>query len=269
MKTIAVHPSKLCGYMIGIISSVMAILILSGCMGPMIMDVTPPPDSQPTQQAASSASGLVDISPLLPPDPVSGKEIYLKECVSCHGATGMGEGVRAENLPSLPPPVGSLAYSRAVPPTRWFQIITQGRIDKLMPGYGSALSDRQRWDIVAYLMTLGPTSDQVEQGLKVYRKSCQECHGTESNNGYVSILALNVPEFFQKSVNDLSDVISSNRDTLQHAGIDLSDEEKLNVSLYIRTRLFSRKAGGIENITSEPPVPVTTALVRVKSFPPG
>jgi mono/diheme cytochrome c family protein len=212
-------------------------------MGSMILDVTPPPGVQPTQQAASSTSGTGDISPLLPPDPVSGKEIYELECAPCHGATGMGEGPRAENLPSLPPPVGSLAYARTVPPTRWFQIITQGKIDTLMPGYGSSLSDRQRWDTVAYLMTLGTTSARIEEGLKVYRSNCQECHGSESISGYTFY----IPELFHRSLDDLTAALTYSRDSMQHAGIDLSEDGKVNASLYLRTLLFAKPAGGMKN----------------------
>lgn len=224
----------------------MILPVLAGCTGPMIMDVTPPAANQPTQQAAAPENGPVDISPLLPPDPAAGKKIYTRDCAACHGDTGMGDGPRSPNLPSVPPPVGSSAYSRFVPPSRWFQVITRGRIDKLMPSYSTTLSDRQRWDTVAYMMTLGTTPEQVTDGFTIYRDNCQECH-PENTAGYNGSPAQQIPELFHKSVEDLTSGMSYNSLSMNHAGIDLTEAEKDDVALYLRTLVFAHSAGGFEN----------------------
>lgn len=220
----------------------------------MIQDVTPPRMAQTTPQAASSILGVVDISPLLPPNPAAGKVIYIEECAPCHGDSGMGDGPRAEKLPSIPPPVGLPAYSRSISPSRWFQVISQGRIDRLMPGYGTSLSDRQRWDIVAYLMTLGTTPEQIARGMNIYRLECQECHGTETTGGYGNSPELIGPELFHRSVDDLISVLSYNRDSMIHAGIDLTDDEKVSIIAFLRARFFSRQTTGeksVENLPSK------------------
>lgn len=236
------------------------LMFITGCAGPMIQDITPPRNLQSTPQAASSISGVVDISPLLPPDPVAGKEIYTEECAPCHGDSGMGDGPRAEKLPAIPPPVGSPAYSRAVPPTRWFQVITQGRIDRLMPGYGASLSDRQRWDIVAYLMTLGTTPEQIARGWNAYRSECQECHGTETTGGIGNSPKISGPELFHRSVDDLVSVLTYDRNSLIHAGIQLPDDEKVNIFAFLRTLVFHRQTTGVENALDPPSTSETSPL---------
>ena len=226
----------------------------------MIQDVAPPRSVQSTPLAVSYVSGVADISPLLPPDPAAGKEIYIEECAPCHGDSGMGDGPRAEKLPSIPPPVGSPAYSRAIPPTRWFQVVTQGRIDRLMPGYGASLSDRQRWDIVAYLMTLGTTPEQIARGWNAYRSECQECHGTETTGGFGNSPKLSGPELFHRSVDDLVSVLTYDRNSLIHAGIQLPDDEKVSIFSFLRTLVFHRQTTGADNVLDPHSTSVTTPL---------
>ncbi len=244
----------------GMLVSAVSLMLVAGCTGPMIQDVAPPRNVQSTPLAISSVSGVADISPLLPPDPDAGKTIYMDECASCHGDSGMGDGPRAEKLPSIPPPVGAPAYSRAVPPTRWFQVITQGRIDRLMPGYGASLSDRQRWDIVAYLMTLGTTPEQIARGWNAYRSECQECHGTETTGGFGNSPKLSGPELFHRSVDDLVSVLTYDRNSLIHAGIQLPDDEKVSIFAFLRTLVFHRQTTGAENELDPPSTSVTTPL---------
>jgi mono/diheme cytochrome c family protein len=239
-------------FLSGIAAALLLLPVITGCSGAMILDVTPPPDTQPTQQAASSSSAQVDISPLLPPDPIAGKQIYRRECAACHGEIGMSDGIRSANLPAMPQPLGTLSYSRSIAPSHWFQIITQGRIDKLMPAYSTSLSDRQRWDTVAYLMTLGTSSEQITKGLKVYQKNCKDCHGIESPSEGGSSTPLNIPELFHRSVDDLISIMSTGGASMEHDGIYLSDEEKLDAALYLQTLFFASPVSGAEH-TEVPP----------------
>lgn len=239
---------------------VVSFMLITGCTGPMIQDIAPPRSVQSTPLAVSSVFGVADISPLLPPDPDAGEAIFMNECAPCHGDSGMGDGPRAEKLPVIPPPVGSPAYSRAVPPTRWFQVITQGRIDRLMPGYGASLSDRQRWDIVAYLMTLGTTPEQIARGWNAYRSECQECHGTETTSGIGNSPKLSGPELFHRSVDDLVSVLTYDRNSLIHAGIQLPDDEKVNIFAFLRTLVFHHPTTGAENALDPPSTSVTPPL---------
>ncbi len=170
--------SRLLGF-----ASLLIGLILSGCSSTLLGDVTPPPGFKPTWQASSGDTVAIDISPLLPPDLSSGREVFSTNCGSCHGLTGKGDGEKVDNLPSTPPSLGSLEYSRKISPTVWFQVVTNGRIDRLMPGFSNSLSDRQRWDVVAYLMSIEVSPNQLADGSLAFAEYCQTCHGIEGRGG--------------------------------------------------------------------------------------
>jgi mono/diheme cytochrome c family protein len=89
----------------------------------------------------------------------------------------MGDGPQAANLPNVPVPLGSPEVARAARPVDWFAIVTQGNLQKFMPGFTASLDDRRRWDVVAYLYTLSTNSDELAQGRQVYEQQCQACHG--------------------------------------------------------------------------------------------
>ena len=83
----------------------------------------------------------------------AGKVVYIKECLSCHGATGKGDGPAAKDLQKSP---GDLSN-----PKMWeqsdgalFWKITTGKTP--MPTYEKLLTEEQRWHVVNYSRTLAP-----------------------------------------------------------------------------------------------------------------
>ncbi len=89
-------------------------------------------------------------------DPASiarGKVVYTKECESCHGPAGKGDGPAARELEKKPGDLSS--------PKMWDQTdgalfwkLTEGR--KPMPSYDKTLTPDQRWDVINYVRTLAP-----------------------------------------------------------------------------------------------------------------
>jgi len=218
-------------------------LLLAGCAGSLAADVTPPPNYQPTQMdIVESASEGTSIFPLLPPDPAAGKVIYVEKCEPCHGSGGMGDGVQAAKLPAPPPPLGKLEYSRTVSPAGWFQIVTRGNIEKFMPGFGPSLSDRQRWDVVAYLLTLSIHPDQVAAGQQVFQETCQTCHGDKAAGIAGKAPALDREAVLQKSLDDITEIISRGKGKMPAAGEQLDETQKINTATYIQSLVFSPNA---------------------------
>ena len=80
-----------------------------------------------------------------------GKALYLDRCVDCHGKKGRGDGPGAADL-EVRPPDFSKPHVRAQTDAALFWKLTEGR--RPMPGYGSKLSEEQRWQLVAYLRSL-------------------------------------------------------------------------------------------------------------------
>lgn len=82
-----------------------------------------------------------------------GKEVYAQNCLSCHGATGKGDGPAAKDLPKK---VRDLADPKTVSETdgALFWKITEGKAP--MTGYEKLLPEEDRWHVVNYLRTLAP-----------------------------------------------------------------------------------------------------------------
>src|SRR5437867_10295719 len=76
-----------------------------------------------------------------------GRAVYMKECQSCHGRRGRGDGPGARHLNVAVPDLTS-ADVRSETDGKWFDSITKG--SKPMPAYRRRLSERQRWDVVNY-----------------------------------------------------------------------------------------------------------------------
>lgn len=80
-----------------------------------------------------------------------GREVYRRECRSCHGLTGLGDGPKAAELDSKIPDLTS-AEAQEQTDGALFWKITEGRGD--MPNTKTALSEEERWIVVHYLRSL-------------------------------------------------------------------------------------------------------------------
>jgi mono/diheme cytochrome c family protein len=83
----------------------------------------------------------------------AGKALYAKHCLSCHGATGVGNGPAAKDLEKSP---GDLSK-----PALWDE--TDGAIfwklstgKKPMPTFDTLTTETERWQIINYVRTLAP-----------------------------------------------------------------------------------------------------------------
>ena len=134
-----------------------------------------------------------------------GKEVYENSCAHCHGIEGRGDGSAAENLLPKPRDFTRGLYkirsteARELPTDQdLFDIITEGMPGSSMPGWETALSANDRWEVVAYIKTFHdgfkeaeappkeitlagkvPYSEEsVEVGKELYIElGCVECHG--------------------------------------------------------------------------------------------
>jgi mono/diheme cytochrome c family protein len=79
----------------------------------------------------------------------AGEKIYTKHCASCHGSSGNGDGSAAADLGIHP---AKLSESAGESDGALFWKITNGK--KPMPGYGTKLSETDRWNLIDYVRTL-------------------------------------------------------------------------------------------------------------------
>lgn len=166
---------------------------LTGCGISLAADITPPPDYQApvVEQPVSQAT----VSPLLPPNLLNGSVIYAAKCEACHGSLGMGDGSQAKDLPVAVAAIGDPDLSNNATPSEWYKIVSEGRIENYMPGF-SSLSDREKWDVVAYAFSLSLNKYDINHGEEVFASNCATCHAVDNGNSN--------PDFTQPE--DLSDL---------------------------------------------------------------
>lgn len=232
-------------------------LLLAACS--LAEDVTPPPDVL-SSVGNAPAPGLTSESglgyPVRPPSPAAGAAIFAQHCAACHGSTGKGDGAqsaqllsqRAGPLPDLSTP--DLVRTQA--PAELYQVITQGRLDKLMPPWGDSLSETERWSVVAYLYTLSTSPDQLESGKALYSAQCADCHGQSGQGDGPQAGETRPPSF-----TDQAYMASTNQDSFLSAVADgkgekmpgfedkLTTDERWAVASYVRTLSFDVGGAGL------------------------
>ena len=122
-----------------------------------------PEEKAPSQPAAAAPSHAVNITPedVARKNPVKltqnsvarGKKIFASQCAMCHGEKGDGKGEMVEEMKINPPDFTKPDTLKQRTDGEWFAIIGQG--SETMPGQGSRMKDRQKWDLVNYLRSLG------------------------------------------------------------------------------------------------------------------
>jgi mono/diheme cytochrome c family protein len=81
----------------------------------------------------------------------NGKDLWAKNCKSCHGAKGLGDGPKSVSLKTFPGDFSSAAFQSMTDGELFFKTST-GRDE--MPAYEKRLPDaNDRWGLVAYMRT--------------------------------------------------------------------------------------------------------------------
>uniref|UniRef100_A0A7C3LTP3 Cytochrome c n=1 Tax=Leptospirillum ferriphilum TaxID=178606 RepID=A0A7C3LTP3_9BACT len=82
---------------------------------------------------------------------MEGKEIYIKNCAICHGATGQGDGAGAKHLTPPPPDFGRTRFWAGKSDSYLYHIISNGL--ETMPSWSEKLTPRQISDVLHYIRT--------------------------------------------------------------------------------------------------------------------
>jgi mono/diheme cytochrome c family protein len=79
-----------------------------------------------------------------------GQKLYVSNCLTCHGASGKGDGPGGASLEKKPADLTSRI--KGEPDGAIFWKITEGRSP--MVSWKGSLSETQRWELVNYIKTL-------------------------------------------------------------------------------------------------------------------
>ena len=80
----------------------------------------------------------------------AGQALYTKNCASCHGKTGLGDGVKARSLKDFPGDFSKADFQTQTDGDLFFKTKT-GRAE--MPKYEGKLTDNDMWNVVNYMKT--------------------------------------------------------------------------------------------------------------------
>ncbi|MEJ5240128.1 MAG: c-type cytochrome [Anaerolineales bacterium] len=149
---------------------VLLAFLFGGCNLSLAEDITPPPD----YRSPTPPPTLGPLYPAEPPDVARGAAIYAEKCAACHGERGLGDGPQGKQLPVRVSPLGLPEIAQKVTPAQWFTVVTQGNLERFMPPFMS-LSAQERWDVVAYALTLHTSPEEVEEGRQLFERLCSAC----------------------------------------------------------------------------------------------
>ncbi|MCK5885281.1 MAG: cytochrome c [Alcanivorax sp.] len=87
------------------------------------------------------------------------QQLFMRSCANCHGTLAEGRISRADFFQPPAPDFTALSY-RQVDPAYLFWRIAEGKMvepyrsmGSVMPAWGAHLSDKQIWQMIAYLQT--------------------------------------------------------------------------------------------------------------------
>ena len=134
------------------------------------------PEIVATVEVAPAARAIASIDDAWQPDIENGARIFAERCVECHGSSGDGRGdlVLAGSV-ERPLDMTDREQVAAKSPLAWFEIITQGKIENLMPPWEGALSEAERWDVALYAYTLAYDDALLALGERLWREVCGAC----------------------------------------------------------------------------------------------
>ena len=225
------------------------VFLLSACTFSLAEDIKPPPGSEMLPNLESQPDSIsAPVFPLVPPDPNLGAPIYAEKCAPCHGSKGMGNGPSSTELSVPVAALGDPKLARSRTPTDWFNIVTNGNIERFMPPF-SSLNDRQRWDVVAYAFSLSENSELLAEGESLYQANCADCHGVNGEGDGPKADGLSTPlsdlsgqEFM--AVKSATDLVAAVRDGVGEAmpayADQFSETQYWALAAYLRSLGYTR-----------------------------
>ena len=105
---------------------------LSACVS-LAEDITPPPNAaMPTSRPT-----MEPVFPESKPNAANGASIYAEKCASCHGESGLGDGIDSTKLPNPVSALGSPNVAEQASPAEWYIAVTEGNLESYMPPFAS------------------------------------------------------------------------------------------------------------------------------------
>ena len=109
---------------------------------------------------ALGSEGALDL-PSAPLDLAKGHTLYTSNCSSCHGDSGLGDGVASKTLKVPVPGIGSTSGTPTLSPTLAFNVVSVGVRGTPMPSFAASLTAQDRWNVVNYVYSMRGTKMEL------------------------------------------------------------------------------------------------------------
>jgi cbb3-type cytochrome c oxidase subunit III len=87
----------------------------------------------------------------------AGQKLYAKNCASCHGETGKGDGKMGAELKPPPSDLTDADWKHGSSDGEIFTVVRDGVRTTGMKSFKSKMTEHGLWDVVNYVRSLGPT----------------------------------------------------------------------------------------------------------------
>ena len=131
----------------------------------------------------------------------AGEKIYKKNCISCHGKTGKGEGSKTGTA------LNSQNFLSTVSDKDLYNFVKYGREGTVMPAYGPRMSEKDLKSLVAFIRDWQTEEKEFEvpktvsgdpvRGKAQYNLYCLNCHGEAGAGKDKMGTALSSPQYLK------------------------------------------------------------------------
>jgi len=116
-----------------------------------------PPQHGTHTHTHAAAAALKNPVPATPESVSGGAGLFAKQCASCHGTGGKGDGAMAAKLKVKPSDLTDAEWKHGPSDGEIFTLIRDGAKNAGMKAYRGVLTDAQMWSLVNYIRSIGPT----------------------------------------------------------------------------------------------------------------
>ena len=202
---------------------ILSAILLTGCS--LASDIPPPPN----YVSPTPVPTLGLLYPASAPNIQNGAMLFTQNCAA------LSRRYRTRQRASKPATArhrsraGLGGYSALDSLAQWFTTVSQGNLDRFMPPFIGDLSDQDRWDVVAYTLTLHTKPDQIAQGKALFNTNCSNCADKFTDQKMMAAL----------SEDDIIRIIKNGQGDIPAFGKNFTDDQALDVAMYIRTLTFA------------------------------
>ncbi len=106
--------------------------------------------------ASADAAALKNPVPVNATTLAEGKALYTKNCLSCHGPLGKGDGKAGAILKPPPADLTDEMWKHGSTDAAIFTVIRDGAKGTPMRGFAGRMTAKELWSVLNYLRALGP-----------------------------------------------------------------------------------------------------------------